>query len=60
LELLLPIREQVEIMYVRCVLKPVITRMAKLNEKPGDAEEGQNEEQKKESNDVLSDHEEIE
>tara|TARA_B110000285_G_C15093164_1_gene600309 strand:- start:680 stop:823 length:144 start_codon:yes stop_codon:yes gene_type:complete len=47
-------------MYVRCVVKPVMTRMAKLNEKPGDAEEGQNEEQKKESNDVLSDHEEIE
>lgn len=60
MDLLLPIREQLEIMYVRCVLKPVITRMTKLNEKPDDAVEGQNEEQKKESNDVLSDHEEIE
>ena len=60
MDLLLPIREQLEIMYVRCVLKPVITRMVKLNEKPDDAVVGQNEEQKKESNDVLSDHEEIE
>jgi hypothetical protein len=34
--------------------------MCKLNEMPGAPVEGQNEEQKKESNDVLSDHEEIE
>ena len=51
-------REQLEIMYVRCVLKPVITRMAKLNEKPDDADVGQNEEQKKESNGRQSPHDE--
>jgi hypothetical protein len=38
LDQLLPIREQLEIMYVRCVLKPVICRMKKLNEKPADAD----------------------
>lgn len=45
---MLPLREQLEIMYVRCVLKPVVTRVKKLKEQPDLNETEQKAEEKKE------------
>ena len=44
---MLPLREQLEIMYIRCVLKPVVTRVKKLREQPNVNEKAQNSDEKK-------------
>ena len=49
LDQMLPLREQLEIMYIRCVLKPVVTRVKKLKEQPNfEQPAAQKEEEKKE------------
>ena len=48
MDVMMPLREQMEVMYIRCVLKPVVTRVKKLKETPNFNEPTQNAEEKKE------------